>query len=100
MRDLIEATFRGQKLKVKAGQTLNVPSNAPHELHNVAQSEARVLYLCSPAGQEEFFARIGTPVATRTTAPPPLSDDEQKQFLAKAQELAPKYRTELLQSAD
>ena len=29
-----------------------------------------------------------------------MSDDEQKAFMAKAQELAPKDRTELLQSAD
>ena len=95
----IEATFRGQKLTVKAGETLNIPANAPHEFHNKSDADVRLLCLCAPAGQEEFFARVGVPVATRTTPPPKLSDDEQKAFMAKAQELAPKYRTELLQSA-
>ena len=95
----IEVTFRGQKITAKAGETLNIPSNAPHEFHNVSNKNVRLLCLCAPAGQEEFFARIGVPVATRTTAPPVMSADEMKAFMDKAAELAPKYRTELLQSA-
>ena len=99
MQGEIEATFRGQKLTVQAGATLNIPSNAPHEFHNVSNADVRLLCLCSPASQEEFFARVGVPVATRTAPPPRMSDDEQKAFLAKAQQLAPQYRTELLPSA-
>src|SRR6201992_84028 len=29
----IEATFRGKKQKVSAGNTLHIPANAPHQLH-------------------------------------------------------------------
>jgi hypothetical protein len=59
----------------------------------------RMLCICSPAGQEEFFQEIGVPVATRTTPPPKLDEPAQAEFSAKARALAPKYRTELLESA-
>ena len=95
----VEATFRGKKSVVKAGDTINIPSNAPHQFHNSSSSDARLLCICSPAGQEEFFIEVGVPVATRTTPPPKLDDAAQAEFRAKAAALAPKYRTELLQHA-
>ena len=95
----MEATIRGEKKTVRAGETLFIPANAPHQFHNVSSEPVRMLCLCSPAGQEEFFAEVGVPVATRTTAPPKLSEAEQKAFRAKAGALAPKYRTELLEHA-
>jgi hypothetical protein len=52
--------------------------------------------MCSPPGQEKFFAEVGIPVATRTEAPPKLNEAAQEAFIAKAIALAPKYRTELL----
>jgi hypothetical protein len=42
---------------------------------------------------------LGVKVATRTTAPPKLSPDEQAAFLKKAKEITPRYRTELLKEA-
>ena len=57
---------------------------------------ARLLCLCSPAGQEEFFMEVGVPVAHRTETPPALDDAATGAFIAKAIALAPKYRTELL----
>src|SRR4051794_20048340 len=30
----LEATFRGQKMSWRAGDTVNIPSNAPHQFHN------------------------------------------------------------------
>jgi hypothetical protein len=56
----------------------------------------RMLCMCTPAGQEEFFMRIGVPVASRTEAPPELDEAAQAAFRAQAEELAPSYRTELL----
>jgi hypothetical protein len=52
--------------------------------------------MCSPAGQEEFFMAVGVPVASRTAPPPKLDEVAQQAFQAKAEALAPKYRTELL----
>jgi len=95
----IEATFRGKKSTVRAGQTINIPANAPHQFRNESVQAARLLCICSPAGQEEFFIEVGIPVASRTTAPPKLSPAEQEEFRAKAGALAPKYRTEFLKEA-
>jgi hypothetical protein len=55
-----------------------------------------MLCICSPAGQEEFFLAVGDRVASRTSAPPELDEDEQRKRLVKAIELAPRYRTQLL----
>jgi len=95
----MEATFRGKKVVVKAGETVTVPSNAPHQFKNVSGQPVRMLCICSPAGQEKFFMEVGVPVATRTTAPPPLNEEQQAEFLKKVMELAPKYHTELLREA-
>jgi len=92
----IEATFRGDKSVVRAGETLNIPANAPHSFTNASERPARLLCMCTPAGQEEFFMRVGVLVESRTTPPPEPSEDDQAAFLAKARELAPQYRTELL----
>jgi quercetin dioxygenase-like cupin family protein len=92
----IEVTFRGAKSVVRAGDTVNIPANAPHRFHNVATGPARFLCICSPAGLENFFMELGTPVATRTTPPPALNDKQQAEFIRKAMALAPRYRTELL----
>ena len=95
----MEATFRGKKSTVRAGDTLNIPANAPHQFHNTSTGPVRTLCICSPAGQEKFFMEVGVPVATRTTAPPRLGEKEQGAFLEKVKALAPKYRTELLREA-
>ena len=92
----IEATFRGKKSVVRAGETINIPANAPHEFHNKTQEPVRLLCMCSPSGQEEFFMAVGIPVSSRTAPPPRLDDIAQAAFIAKAQALAPQYRTELL----
>src|ERR1700683_4865239 len=46
----IEATFRGVKSAARAGQTLHIPANAPHQFHNASGQNARLLCICSPAG--------------------------------------------------
>ncbi len=95
----IETTFRGEKRIVNAGETIHIPANAPHQFRNSSLSPVRMLCICAPAGQDEFFKEVGTRVATRTAPPPKLTAEEQTAFIAKAKELAPKYRTELLKEA-
>jgi quercetin dioxygenase-like cupin family protein len=95
----IEATFRGKKSVVRAGDTLNIPSNAPHQFHNASTAPVRMLCVCSPPGQEKFFMEVGVRVATRTTPPPKLGKEEAAAFMEKVKALAPKYRTELLKEA-
>jgi quercetin dioxygenase-like cupin family protein len=92
----IEVTFRGATSILRAGETVNVPANAPHAFHNATDRAARVLCVCSPSGQEEFFMAVGVPVSSRTEPPPELDEAERAAFVAKAEALAPRYRTELL----
>lgn len=95
----MEATFRGQKSMVRAGDTINIPANAPHRFRNTSAEPAHAICVCSPAGQEKFFMEVGVPVATRTTPPPKLSQSKEAAFIQKVIALAPKYRTELLKEA-
>ncbi len=92
----IEVTFRGAASVVRAGETVNVPANAPHAFRNKSDQPARMLCTCSPPGQEEFFAAIGDSVASRTAPPPELDEAAVSARRARAEDLAPQYRTELL----
>jgi quercetin dioxygenase-like cupin family protein len=96
----IELTCRGQTMVAGAGETVNVPANAPHVFRNASDRPARLLCACSPSGQEDFFRAVGVPVAHRTEAPPPLDDAARAAFVAKARALAPRFRTELLPPPD
>ena len=68
----------------------------PMSFANVTDQPARLLCLCSPSGQEEFFQAVGVPLAHRTERPPALDEAATAAFIARAEALAPQYRTELL----
>jgi quercetin dioxygenase-like cupin family protein len=95
----VEVTFRGQEQTIRTGQVINIPANAPHQFKNKSGQAARLLCYCSPAGLEELFLEVGVPVATRTTSPPKPDAAAVEAFRARAEALAPKYRTELLKQA-
>jgi quercetin dioxygenase-like cupin family protein len=92
----LEFIFRGAKSPLRAGETVNIPANATHLFRNLSKRPARLLCLCSPAGQEEFFKAVGIPLANRTTPSPKLDETAGAAFIRKAEKLAAKYRTELL----
>ena len=92
----IELTFRGATSVARAGETVNVPANAPHSFRNRSDRPARLLCMCTPAGQERFFTAVGDPVESRTAPPPTLSEAERAERRERARALAPEYRTELL----
>ena len=89
----IEATFRGKKSVVRTGETVNIPANAPHSFTNTSQESARLLCICSPAGQEELFLAIGVRVATRTAPPPKPDEAVAAEMKSKIAALLPKFRT-------
>ena len=91
----IEVTFRGKPSIARAGETINIPANAPHSFRNSSQQPARLLCMCSPSGQEKFFMAVGTPVESRISPPPRLSEAQQQAQMKKAMALAAEYRTEL-----
>jgi hypothetical protein len=92
----VRVTFRGKTIVARAGETINVPANAPHSFTNASGTPARLLCLCAPAGQEEFFMLVGQPLATRTEVPPPLSREAQAAFIVRSMSLVPQFKTELL----
>lgn len=92
----VTITFRGGATDVHAGMTVNIPANAPHFFRNLSDGPVRMLCMCTPAGQEEFFAAVGDALPSRTTPAPQLTDDDLGRKLEQFATLAPQYRTELL----
>src|SRR5207249_2853303 len=62
----IETIFRGKKSVVRAGETINIPANAPHSFRNASQDTVRLLCICAPAGPEEFLREIRITLADPT----------------------------------
>lgn len=52
--------------------------------------------MCTPAGQDEYFLRVATPITDPASTPPELTEAEQAAQGKRAVELAGQYRTELL----
>ena len=92
----LQFTFRGQTQTVKAPFSVNIPSNAPHQFKNTSGKQVHMLCMCTPAGQDEFFLAVGMPVESRTAPFPKISSEAKVQMQKLAQELAAKYRTEML----
>ncbi|GAA4919890.1 cupin domain-containing protein [Streptomonospora salina] len=90
----IRFTFRGEDVSVGAGETVNIPANAPHFFRNAAPEPARMLCMCTPAGQDEFFLQVGSPIDG--AAPGEAAEAPQGAGRPRAAELAARYRTELL----
>lgn len=95
----IDMTIRGEMIGAKAGQTVHVPANAPHLFTNATEQPARMLCICEPAGQDEFFRAVGVPVDERTSTAD-LSDEDERAQLEKAEALASQYDTELLMDTE
>ena len=93
----VEFTFRGEKVVARTGTTVNVPANAPHSFRNTSNAAARLLCICSPAGQEELFLAVGDAVAGAAGPGPVLTEAQVAERRAKAAALAPLYRTEFVQ---
>lgn len=92
----IALTFRGETTTAGPGTAVNVPANAPHFFRNVSDRPAVLLCVCAPAGQDEFFRLVGDPVPSRTSPAPRLDDATRAERRAKAESLAPRFRTEFL----
>jgi quercetin dioxygenase-like cupin family protein len=92
----VEVMFRGENSMARAGETVNIPANAPHAFKNVGKQPARLLCMVCPAGEDEFFLAIGDPVKTRTGPLPELDEKAKAERGAKAKALSPKYKNEII----
>ncbi len=95
----LEFTFRGETRTVGAPATVNIPANAPHNFRNKSGRTVHLLCMCTPAGQDEFFLAVGVPMGSRDEGPPRLGQEEQSAKGELGKQLAPKYRTEILDHA-
>jgi len=93
----IQFTFRGERRIVTAGTTVNIPANAPHFFTNVSGAKARMLCMCTPAGQEDLFLAVGVPLASVHDTPPAMDEAAMAAWRDKAAKLAPAFATELLE---
>jgi quercetin dioxygenase-like cupin family protein len=92
----VDFFFRGTTTTVSAGSTVNIPANAPHHFRNNSDRPVRMLCMCTPAGQDEYFIRCADRVNSRTAPPPDLSQQEQDERRQCSLDLAGQYATELL----
>jgi quercetin dioxygenase-like cupin family protein len=92
----IEVTFRGKTVTACAGETINIPANAPHAFRNSTDAPARMLVTCTPAGMDQFVIVIGDQVDGCTAPPLKLSEAEVVERMVRIEALAPMYRIELV----
>lgn len=91
----LEFTFRGEVQTVRAPASINVPANAPHRFFNRSDNVVRMLCMCAPAGLDELFLEIATPVPNRQAPPPPLDEAAEAAMMKHAMGLSAKYRVEV-----
>lgn len=88
-----EMTFQLGDERIVAGEGtfLNMPVGSLHCFKNETDKTARLLISLAPAGLEQMFFEVGTPLADDMTTAPPPSDAEIKKLLA----AAPRYGVEI-----
>lgn len=88
----IDFTANGATTRVSAGGCFFAPRGTPHRFQNATDRPARMLFWVTPAGLDEYFAEVGTPLPSRDAAPVPPTEAD----IARLIELAPKYGLEIL----
>ncbi|QEF97935.1 Quercetin 2,3-dioxygenase [Stieleria maiorica] len=88
-----EMTFQlgDQRFTAGEGTFLNMPVGSLHCFKNESNKTARLLITLAPAGMEEMFFEVGTPLADDADTAPPPSEVEIKKLL----DAAPRYGLEI-----
>lgn len=84
---------KSQTYTAKKGSFINIPlGGVVHSFKNMSDSTAHLVCFVVPAGLDQFFREIGTPVSAGTFLPPSeMGPEEQKRL----QKIAEKYGQEL-----
>ena len=88
-----EMTFHvgDDRIVAKAGTFANMPIGTPHSFKNESNTTARMLITIAPAGLEQMFFEVSSPLPQgATTAPHPTKEE-----IDKLLEIAPKYGIEI-----
>lgn len=78
---------------VETGSFVYIPKGTLHTFKNIEGRQGRLLVTITPAGLEEFFYAIGTPIANQTT--PPAFDPS---VIEKVMQLAKDYQMDIVLS--
>ncbi|UBF29130.1 cupin domain-containing protein [Kovacikia minuta CCNUW1] len=90
----IQFQIEGQTSVATPGTFIYSPKGQTHRFTNVSDRPAQMLCWVTPAGLEQFFMEIGTPVADPAAPSPPVTDTDIQKTIA----LAPHYGLTLLPS--
>ena len=93
----VEMTFRGEKSIVRAGDTVNVPSNAPTSFTTHRRAQPGDRYLRSSGEREALRRARGARSDAHYSATQARQDTDGR--VEKAKAAAAKYGTELLEHA-
>ncbi len=88
-----EITFQigDNRVVAKAGTFANMPIGTPHSFKNESNTTAKMLITIAPAGLEQMFFEVSSPLPQHaTSAPHPTHSDIEKLL-----EIAPKYGIEI-----
>lgn len=88
----ITFTVNGERMVAGAGTFANVPIGVPHSFKNESDRPARMLITVAPAGLEQMFFEVGSPLADGATTSLPPTPAEIERLVA----AAPRYGIELL----
>ncbi len=89
-----ELTVRAgdQTVCAGAGAFVHLPPGLAHSFRNESDAPARMIITVTPAGLEEMFFEVGTPLAEGATTALPPTPEEIERLLA----AAPRYGVEIL----
>jgi quercetin dioxygenase-like cupin family protein len=89
-----EMTFRAgdETVRAAAGAFVHLPPGLAHSFRNESDAPARMIITMTPAGLEEMFFEVGTPLAEGATTALPPTPEEIERLLA----AAPRYGVEIL----
>lgn len=76
--------------EVESGAVVYVPRETVHTFKNIGEQPGKLLVFITPAGLEEFFYEIGSPV-TDINTPPPYDPS----VFEKVMQLAARYHVEV-----
>ena len=88
-----EITFHVGAVRIvaKVGEFANIPIGTPHSFKNESNQPAKMLITIAPAGLEQMFFEVGTPLPQgATTAPLPTKEEIEKLL-----QVAPQYGIEI-----
>lgn len=92
----IQFQVDGQPVVATPGTFIYSPKGQTHLFANVSDQPAKMLCWLMPAGLEQFFMEIGTPVDDPAAPPPPVTAADIEKTIA----LAPSYGLTILPPVD